>query len=1131
MVYTNDIILVPQAEGLEMRRLFIACVVVCTSAAHAVAQTDYEFYKGSQYPGKGLRPGVELREVVTPGGGPEEYARREVKFWPRTGVDFIEVEKGMPLRSWKLSRGGTLEAHLIGFRGVGYTIDEGPHKTAKEPAVVLRLSDGRKRSFPSGSFSGEDKDFIMGLFKAEMKRIRADSEKGAHKVREGDNKNFPNNAKPGDPGTMQVNSDHFVWLSGSQSGSDGDPWVSAKDSKRSDRYRAEAAAWAEAMWSLYEYSGLLMPYWDGETQYKYAITVAGSKRDGFKVIPGYAGGGRGGCINKGASNGILAHEWGHGIRINSIRVGGGEAGADTCASFVGAFPKGCNHLKRPSRHIFNGFNGYGYTAFYTIMGDDPNWGYGWFSALPFGTNESSTLHTIARIMRQRGMAKNGVRGLGDMIGEYAARLATFDCEMESQFRRQWHCPPRHWLESVDAEKNQWRIPADYAPEPFGMNFVRLVPEKGAKSIAVDFTGVHDPQTFSDWRACIIAVEADGSRRYSRLWNKGRMTLDVKADDASHWLSVAATPTALYMPGKSRHGNTLFVSGRHAARYPWSVRLSGATPGSPRKIKGEYGIPTAYGGKMLPSIAGEATSASGRRHKNGGGWVRDTAKVEDTAYVGPNAMVLDRAQVLDNARVEDFAVVMDEAVLKDNAKAFGGAVVSGNAVMEGYARTWLPAEKDLPVPKLLPLRPGAKELHKYGLWTNYAMDREDAAILEDYYRYSISAQSNYSRPMFPVLNGQIHGGPKFVTQDERTGFEFGSPDQYATLSPKAVDLGEATIVVDIFPKQNSNGTVFDFGTSNDDRMVLALGKDGALQLTATVDGKQAVSVKSSKKVPAGKWSRLRVEIDGKTTSLWLDSEKVGSTETAFRPCDVFAPESAKVNAIGNSRDGDSPLAAVFDGVVIYHTVHEDFDSIPGPTTDSPTRPTKAIFAMHEKILGDADAVAKKAAEESKKMMEPILKFRDQSAARREALITRHKPLLVARENLAKADENISPLELGELKKIVAEKEEEAWQRYLPEQQWLGSFEYACVGRYYNHPYGSYIGRHVMAQLGGGEMRENLQSLTSLLEVGAKPEYWRTEVDWDWRLPEEISGKIDELPLMKKWLLRTRGPVTKESPEKQ
>ena len=62
-------------------------------------------------------------------------------------------------------------------------------------------------------------------------------------------------------------------------------------------------------------------------------------------------------------------------------------------------------------------------------------------------------------------------------------------------------------------------------------------------------------------------------------------------------------------------------------------------------------------------------------------------------------------------------------------------------------------------------------------------------------------------------------------------------------------------------------------------------------------------------------------------------------------------------------------------------------------------------------------------------------------------------------------------------------------------------------------------------------DEVDHLKTLVEVGSKPEYWRTEVDWDWRLPEEISGTIDKLPLMKKWLLKTRGPVVTDDPSKK
>ena len=54
----------------------LICIMISATVSSATAGTTHEFYKGSQYPGKDLRPNEELREVVKPGGGPREYARR-----------------------------------------------------------------------------------------------------------------------------------------------------------------------------------------------------------------------------------------------------------------------------------------------------------------------------------------------------------------------------------------------------------------------------------------------------------------------------------------------------------------------------------------------------------------------------------------------------------------------------------------------------------------------------------------------------------------------------------------------------------------------------------------------------------------------------------------------------------------------------------------------------------------------------------------------------------------------------------------------------------------------------------------------------------------------------------------------
>ena len=45
-----------------------------------------------------------------------------------------------------------------------------------------------------------------------------------------------------------------------------------------------------------------------------------------------------------------------------------------------------------------------------------------------------------------------------------------------------------------------------------------------------------------------------------------------------------------------------------------------------------------------------------QHKNGGGWVANTARVEETAYIGPDAQVSGVALVSGNAQVSGAALV-------------------------------------------------------------------------------------------------------------------------------------------------------------------------------------------------------------------------------------------------------------------------------------------------------------------------------------------------------------------------------------------------------------------------------------------------------------------------------------------
>lgn len=79
-----------------------------------------------------------------------------------------------------------------------------------------------------------------------------------------------------------------------------------------------------------------------------------------------------------------------------------------------------------------------------------------------------------------------------------------------------------------------------------------------------------------------------------------------------------------------------------------------------------------------------------QHKNGGGWVADTAHVDSSASVGPaarvygSAQVFDNAKILNDAKVYEYAIVKRNAVIRNSAQVYGNARVSGNAEVAEFA---------------------------------------------------------------------------------------------------------------------------------------------------------------------------------------------------------------------------------------------------------------------------------------------------------------------------------------------------------------------------------------------------------------------------------------------------------------
>lgn len=228
------------------------------------------------------------------------------------------------------------------------------------------------------------------------------------------------------------------------------------------------------------------------------------------------------------------------------------------------------------------------------------------------------------------------------------------------------------MDAIDAGRGRFVINNYWAPQRFGYNLVRLIPNAGAASIQVAFRGVVQdqpvpgaqlgdvmfepgykggearpewtnakvPNPDSDWRWGVVAIESAGNARYSALQSGSRADLNfaLKPGDREVYMVVVATPRTYQKIFWDQKYNSLY-------RYPWKVQLTGASPD---------GFQPGYN----PGFP------AGRRHPNGGGWVANGAQVDASAYVGPNAAVFG-GEVRGNARVEDYAIIWNGRVL-DNA---------------------------------------------------------------------------------------------------------------------------------------------------------------------------------------------------------------------------------------------------------------------------------------------------------------------------------------------------------------------------------------------------------------------------------------------------------------------------------
>jgi hypothetical protein len=471
-------------------------------------------------------------------------------------------------------------------------------------------------------------------------------------------------------------------------------------------------------------------------------------------------------------------------------------------------------------------------------------------------------------------------------------------------------------------------------------------------------------------------------------------------------------------------------------------------------------------------------------------------------------------------------------------------VSGNVVIDGYTRVLHPVsvkdQKD--APHEVPLRPEQQKDDLRKLWANYAMDREETELLEDWFRYK-----SFPQGVFFVLNlnGHLYGRPAFVVDGDHRGFRFDGKTQYAEAAPHLADLGEITVDIGLKWEGGANQAVFDFGTSADNRLVLIpAGASGKLELAIAREGK-IERIIADTALPKDKWAQCRVEIDGKKIALWIDGRKAAEKASGFRPADVYLPGAEKRNFIAAARDGAGHFKGCLDHLRVHYKVYGDFAKEPVPRRHAPQRISKEFIEDYRKEIGGAKELealvnAKREPlvayyQQTRGVMDQRIREIDDGSeavaeARRKLQELEKKLEQQNKEQSAKSDKPSETIkqqtaalsrQIIEAKMAVDAAIQENGARHSPERSWLGNYSRAAFSGHYNYPYHRYIQKWASLQVGGGE--EPQEDLNSLEEVYTAQDAakWYTKCDWEWRMPWEQDHSIDKLPLVKKWLERARG----------
>jgi len=333
-----------------------------------------------------------------------------------------------------------------------------------------------------------------------------------------------------------------------------------------------------------------------------------------------------------------------------------------------------------------------------------------------------------------------------------------------------------------------------------------------------------------------------------------------------------------------------------------------------------------------------------------------------------------------------------------------------------------------------------------LFANWQFNHAQAVLLEDSYVNN---------------NGVLYGRPGFADESDglRKSVVFNGRNQYAEAPPSVADFGELTIDIMVNRSGGKGGRLFDFGTSDEECFYLSLDGGGKPTLTARHKGK-IHTVAAAQGIPVNKWARVRVEMDGRTASIYLDGKQVARKGFAFSPRTVFIGDEPEGNFIACGRNKNEFFAGKMDHFRIYRKVHANFDAV-GP-------PPSALVQMSE--------------------------WSEKEQQRHDQW-----------QKLRKATED--ELRAGKYGQLQAEIRK-LQQQKVPEARIEALRKQAQTVRDNALKSAGVLGRNPYLGGNAAKLHEFQRSLK-----------YHTTADWDYRIQGEKEGKIP--PKAKKWLLRVRG----------